>query len=268
MQKLETLIKVLEISKDAVFILDNNGDILDCNSSACTIFAYAKDELIGLNVNELLVSPSGDALDDFNKSVYLKRNAIDRNKFEFPVEFMAKTVKLEEEVTVMFVKDNSTEEKLQERLYYLSHFDELTGLRNRKAIYEFIENQEEPCAISLVDLDDFKALNDKHGHQAGDQVLIAFSKLIALEESIVAGRIGGQEFLLCHKNTCKADAAEVLNDILEEANMELPEYGGVRFSAGTGFWNKKDSLKKVMQKVDRRIYKAKYLGKNQVCIED
>lgn len=264
----ELLKDIIEISKDAVFVLDLNGKIVDTNSFACTIFGYAKEELVGLNINSLILSPKGDARADLLNLSYVKRDAIDRNKVKFPVEIASKEIHLDDNVIVLFVKDNSTEEKLLERLYYLSHYDELTGLRNRKAIYEFLHELETPCAISVVDLDDFKTLNDKHGHQAGDQVIIAFSRLIALEDSIVAGRIGGQEFLLVHRNTCKADAAEVLTDILEEGNHMLPEIGGVRFSAGTGFWNKKDSLQTVMKKVDRRLYKAKYLGKNQVCTHD
>lgn len=162
----------------------------------------------------------------------------------------------------------------QERLAYLEELvtrDELTRISNRRGFNEAFAAEMDRCnrgiskggVVIMIDLDDFKPINDTHGHLAGDECL----KLVAekLQSEIrtmdVAARLGGDEFVILLSNTTMADVAERVKDILWQLNnITLAWYGEeipVRASIGVQEFKAGDTEKDIIEGADGQLYKQK-----------
>jgi len=125
----------------------------------------------------------------------------------------------------------------------------------------------EALCLILCDIDNFKAINDQHGHHSGDQVLITFSARIQqqLRSSDAFGRWGGEEFLLLVPH-CSADAGLSLARQLRElvAANPFPQAGRVTASFGVAERLPQEPEEAWLQRVDAALYAAKAAGRNQV----
>jgi diguanylate cyclase (GGDEF)-like protein len=160
--------------------------------------------------------------------------------------------------------------------------DPLTGLWNRRSIIEILErelarSERESChiAILMVDLDDFKRINDTHGHVAGDAVLRETSRRMATSirpyDSI--GRYGGEEFLIILPGCAPAaglSLAERMRSIIQETPVTI---GCDRVASVTGSIGvtsccgpKVPTLESLIQKADQAMYAAKREGRNRVLL--
>lgn len=167
-----------------------------------------------------------------------------------------------------------------ERLAELSTTDGLTGLLNRRAFYSRLQQEIErsrrsrsPMALLLLDLDHLKALNDQHGHHAGDRALVEIAHAIRREmRSIdVGARLGGDEFALLAAGTDQSSArtvaARLRSAIAGRTTAEL----GPPISASIGvvtFDPSRDRLEDtwaLTRAVDRALYAAKRAGRNRVA---
>lgn len=173
---------------------------------------------------------------------------------------------------------------LQHSLQWQAWHDALTRLHNRGALYEqaatlsaACQHQDLPFSVIQIDLDHFKQVNDRYGHQAGDLVLTQAARLIkrSLEEEAVAGRVGGEEFCVLLPGRTLAQAAAVAETIRARiAAKEILVNKGrtLRISASFGVSSAPDDAEHsfdVLQSVaDRRLYLAKRRGRNQVCASD
>src|SRR5690606_36480596 len=159
--------------------------------------------------------------------------------------------------------------------------DPLTGAYNRIKLEEVLEREfqesmrtGQPLSIAFIDLDNFKLINDRHGHLAGDEVLRKFSDTLAgmLRKSDLLARYGGEEFLIVLGN-CDADtAARTLQRILDEitgAPMAVVEGEAVHvtFSAGLachGGGERFASARDLLKAADEALYGAKRGGRNRI----
>lgn len=155
---------------------------------------------------------------------------------------------------------------------YAEEHDGLTGLYNKKAITEFaikkIDFGKEPCSLIIMDVDKFKECNDTFGHVFGDRVLVAVSSCIAdaVKGIGVAGRIGGDEFLIILNKTEEADIRNVTRNIrasiqwniteIEPGNVVTCSMGIARFPSNVKTY---DELFKL---ADKCLYIAKNRGRN------
>lgn len=170
--------------------------------------------------------------------------------------------------------------RYQRRINSLATTDLLTGLPNRRgfdllagqAIQDARRHQSPLCAL-LLDLDHFKALNDTHGHLAGDQVLRAFADQLRenLRQSDIVCRWGGEEFILLLKDTHLEQARQIAEKIRAQADA-LPGAAGrpapaFTVSIGISALQADDDLAPLLARADRALYRAKQSGRNQVCIE-
>lgn len=180
-----------------------------------------------------------------------------------------------EDIKAFFLVKNIDEEKRTElELQRRSEIDALTGLLNRHAVVERINDLLENSSPSdrhvfvMVDIDRFKGLNDQYGHQFGDQVLVELADTLrsSLRSGDLVGRLGGDEFVLCLKNM-------PLNNVLEEKMGTLCSrmsryYKGdgayVSGSLGIATYPKDGiTFDELYQKADIALYEAKNTGRNR-----
>lgn len=164
----------------------------------------------------------------------------------------------------------------------ITSHDALTGLPNRQLMQERIEAERERAArtgshfsVALLDLDHFKLVNDTHGHQIGDEVLIRFAEVArkALRETDLIGRWGGEEFVVLMLDTDPAPLGliglERVRTMLAatQVSREVPPLR-VRFSAGITCSSINETLEQLVGRSDKALYEAKAKGRNQTCIGD
>ena len=152
----------------------------------------------------------------------------------------------------------------------LSVTDGLTKLANHNSIFEMIRNEIKMTSLNLsiiiLDLDDFKKINDEYGHLEGDEVLKQVSRL--LEDNIrkydVAGRYGGEEFLVMLPGSDESRAYEVAERIRKsiEANKFKIDTK-ITVSIGVSQYKRGESIKKFIGRADENMYRAKKAGKNK-----
>ncbi|MBX7540393.1 GGDEF domain-containing protein [Qipengyuania sphaerica] len=177
------------------------------------------------------------------------------------------------------VENRLLSEELAESLAhaeFLAFRDPLTGLLNRRAFFEFTrkaEGQRDRHLLSL-DLDNFKSINDRHGHVVGDKVLVHVSKAI---NHIVAGlpegdhcavRLGGEEFAVVI-DTPDTETARNATESLREQIAGIADRIGIKetgttCSIGLSSWTKDRTIDDVICRADDALYKAKARGRNRV----
>ncbi len=155
--------------------------------------------------------------------------------------------------------------------------DALTGLVNRGELERLRRDpaalarlQASHYAMALLDIDHFKQVNDRHGHLLGDQALRAVAEVIAscVRQDDVAGRFGGEEFLLILPGTSLPGACEVAERIrLKVTRLGLPFR--LTLSAGISAGDPaRDHPEQVFERADQALYRAKALGRNRVVADD
>lgn len=170
---------------------------------------------------------------------------------------------------------------LMKKLETLAAIDELTGLLNRryglKRLYEEYERsrrQQLSLSVSMLDIDDFKHLNDTYGHQAGDLVLREFAAVIREEirSSEFALRYGGEEFLIVTPASSADNCYRVVERLrrkIESLKLSFQKHQlNFTFSAGVATYPEGEVLNQPMliKAADIALYQAKNRGKNQVVI--
>jgi diguanylate cyclase (GGDEF)-like protein len=169
-----------------------------------------------------------------------------------------------------------------ERAKILSSFmyeDSLTGLLNHAQIqlaaekhFMTAKRHKRKACIVMIDLDNFKSVNDTWGHQTGDKVIKAFSQLCQqrLRFSDIIGRYGGEEFMLVLPETDISDAGNLINELRKAFyNLEFIEREvsfRVSFSTGIAESTHCESVTDQIRKADEALYRAKNGGKNKVCL--
>jgi len=177
-------------------------------------------------------------------------------------------------------KENQKLKKEIEKLKDLVTVDFLTKLYNRRAFSGFLQRvcreikwsvkyktrrqQRTQFSLLLIDIDDFKKLNDEFGHLYGDKILKKTAKLLkeSVREFDIVSRWGGEEFPIILQGTNLNQAKKRAKTILKKAQKELP----VTFSIGVIQSNPKYSPEQIFEKVDKALFKAKEKGKNQIII--
>lgn len=164
--------------------------------------------------------------------------------------------------------------QLNQKLMAMANTDALTQCANRKKLNEALEaaayglqRYEIPYCLILIDLDDFKKVNDCFGHAVGDEVLKAASLILRnnVRQMDTVGRWGGEEFLIVCTNTdihgAKETAVKLHNYI---QSYDFPEIGKMTASFGVAECKEGESIKDLFVRIDAALYRAKENGKNRV----
>jgi len=155
--------------------------------------------------------------------------------------------------------------------------DSLTGILNRKGLDTILEHKinkykryKHHFSIIFCDIDHFKHINDKYGHEMGDYVLKNFVKIIQqqLRKSDIFGRWGGEEFLIILPQTSQEEAYHVAQKLRKTvANEVFEQVETVHCSAGVTQIYEDDTLSSMMKRVDINLYRAKETGRNKVIAD-
>jgi diguanylate cyclase (GGDEF)-like protein len=148
--------------------------------------------------------------------------------------------------------------------------DPLTGLYNRRKLEEDfskLPQNSKDTYLAIIDLDNFKSINDKYGHVTGDEILsyIGSSGYLLNNEKVTVYRFGGEEFVVLFLDVNSAECMDILNNwrILVSQKQWREKELKLTFSAGIAHWQG-DSLNALMNRADQALYEAKKTGKNKI----
>lgn len=193
--------------------------------------------------------------------------------FSKPVNEQVFMAKLHSNTRVlMLLKENELKKKI---LQELAIKDGLTGLYNHKHLHEILETNtkyamryNKPLTLIMLDIDDFKYVNDTYGHPFGDVVLMKVSNL--LKETVracdIVGRYGGEEFIIILPETTSEEAYN-LSERIRLGVSGLTFKGDVKVTLSGGISQLRTSSEQLIHDADQRLYRSKQLGKNKMTTQ-
>lgn len=279
----------LEAAPDGVLLIDRHGRILMANAAMALISGHAQEALRGLDVNQLLPPAlrerhQGLIQSYFAHPVARPMGMVGRLRLSrkdggsVPVDVSLGHSPAGGGVAVVFVRDISAVQRLEEDMHHQATHDMLTGLVNRwqagqrlgQAIMLAIR-QRRPMALLLLDLCDFKSINDSLGHGAGDQALVEVARRLqsTLRASDTLARIGGDEFTVLLPDLQGHQTAERVARKLLEVLQAPFQIQGYRVSLGASIGiaycpEHAEDGGTLMRYADMAMYHAKAQGPN-VC---
>ncbi len=161
-----------------------------------------------------------------------------------------------------------------------SQTDELTGVSNRRymmsKLEEMIRNQTALGSLSgcvcILDIDFFKGINDRYGHQTGDDILLDFARRVhpLVRRHDCFGRIGGEEFMLIFPETTLPEGRKIVDRVLDNIRTARPLAAVPQFfytcSAGIAVLERGDSARTLYSRADAALYEAKHSGRDRIAV--
>lgn len=277
---------VLTASSQPTFALDLAGNCTMVNPAASALLGYEPEDLLGKNMHEVMhhSKPDGSVLPQEECSIFQTFRAglpcrVDNEVFwqrdgqPFPADYQSTpimgggtllgAVVVFSDITSTKLAEAKTAER-ETQLRLRSMTDVLTGIGNRRYANEVLEDLHVGDAVVMIDVDHFKRINDEHGHNAGDEVLVALASHLRshLREGDCLARYGGEEFLLVLKGA--DDAGE---SIVRRMSGEWPKAPmSTTFSAGVAVYRNGQSSAEVLQQADAALYEAKRQGRDRIVL--
>jgi diguanylate cyclase (GGDEF)-like protein/PAS domain S-box-containing protein len=277
-------------SMDAIIMMDGKGIISYFNPAAERMFAYSQEEAIGRELHSFLVSEKSRAeyhqrLPKYEKTGQcrvigkpLELHAFNKNGKKFPIELSVSSFLTKGKWhAVGTVRNITNRYKMEIKLKEAAITDELTGILNRRGFYALCEHQckiadrnKKGLALIYADLDNLKIINDKFGHQKGDQALIDIAGILkkAFRKSDIIGRIGGDEFALLLTGAVKPNIDIIsishVQDKLKIHNEQSGHGYELSLSMGVAFYDPKYpcSIDELMIQADKLMYEKKRTKKH------
>lgn len=278
------LSNALEMSSDSVAITDADGNIEYVNRAFEHYTGYDRDAVLGQNPRLL---NSGHHSAQFYRNMWdtLTRGETFRDTFvdqrrdgrHIYIEQTITPVKDERGLIVRYVsmgKDITERVQREEELERIANTDMLTGLANRlsfdrrlKMEIERARRYERPLSLLMLDIDHFKPINDAHGHDVGDQVLVCFARVLLenLRVTDLCVRWGGEEFIVLAPETPLFQALQLAEKLREAIiSTDFPEVEQVTASFGVVEAHPEELIAQMIKRVDTALYHAKVRGRNEV----
>ena len=280
--------KIIEKTPIGFCITDAEGYHELVNSAYCNIYSYAEEELLGEHFSIVATEDNKEELTELHDH-FINGNSELRGEWEVKDKdgdrkiILADATRIkgpdEQYKKVTFVIDITRRKKLEEKLKQANeqlqeeaNTDGLTGLYNHKEIMRKLDLEIERAArynldltIMMLDIDDFKEVNDTYGHQKGDEILKTLAQeleAMTRQEDIV-GRYGGEEFLIVFPHTDLDSALEVGERLRQKIAGQKTAEINITISGGLAMLTSSQS-EKLIKNADQALYQAKRSGKNQI----
>lgn len=289
MRKLDAAQQILSVADMAIVATDQQGIITEVNLSACQLFGYSAQEMVGMPVHQLLPphfrQQHAGLVHDFVAGEETERRMASRGNVTgyrkdgsfFPLEAsIAKFRNGDEWMLVVTMRDITERKRAEEDMLWRATHDILTGLPNRALIRERLitslqrsQRQGLSVALLFIDLDGFKLVNDTHGHEAGDALLKAISsRLIELvRPGDTVARLAGDEFVILCEQVEQPTTISALAERINVALRQPVEYGAISLfvtasigiAIGHGTTHSADDI---LRSADSAMYEVKEKGRD------
>jgi two-component system, cell cycle response regulator len=265
---------LINLAPDAIMVTDAEGAVISANQAAAKMFAT--DGVMGAAVNTLLPD-APPLLAAAMEGAAQRGDGTGKGDGDFPVSMAVAS--LGDGRAVIMVRDITERVRLTTELQMLARTDPLTKLANRRVFVETAQAEFLRCkrfgtaaAILMIDIDHFKRVNDRYGHQSGDDALVAMANvLLALDRATdLPARFGGEEFVVLLPGTDLAGATLIAERIRQAAAaLVVPSPAGdFSFTISIGVTTLSpehdDDWNHGLHRADKGLYQAKAGGRNQV----
>lgn len=290
--------EILDNLYDGVYFVDRDRRITYWNKGAQRITGYRAEEVVGRRCADNVLThvdaggnllcdgccPVSDTLKDGkyrSADVFLLHS----DGHRIPISVRVAPIRDDKGSIIGAVEiftDNTQHAAAIERVQEferLAYIDQLTGVANRRyaeislsARHEELQRYGWPFGIAFIDIDRFKDINDRHGHQVGDEVLKMVAKTLAnsVRAFDVIGRWGGEEFIAILANIdieeLKASANR-FRALIEKSRLPGPPHVKVTVSIGATLARPEETPTELVARADRLMYRSKDLGRNCVTVE-
>jgi diguanylate cyclase (GGDEF)-like protein/PAS domain S-box-containing protein len=292
-ENLKLAASVFTHAREAIMITAADGSIIDVNDAFSRITGYSRDEVLGQNPRLL---KSGRQSKEHYATMW--RELIEKGHWYGEIWNRRKNGEVFAEMQaistvhdaqgniqqyVSLFSDITELKEHESQLERIAHFDALTSLPNRVLLADRLhqgmaqtQRRGQLLAVAFLDLDGFKAINDRHGHSAGDQLLIALADHMkqALREGDTLARLGGDEFVVVLLDLADIEASvPMLNRLLAAAAapIQVGDYLlQVSASLGVTFYPQTEEVDadQLLRQADQAMYQAKLAGKNRYHVFD
>ena len=280
---------IFEKADVALIVTDIDGNIVQFNQQAATLFGYSGEEMLGLSIH-LLVPPNLRRQHEFYFEEFVRSDVTEKSMGTrsdisgyrkdgtfFPAE--ASIVKHENPdglLIVATVRDISDRKATEEELLWKATHDPLTRLPNRNLIQDRLQNALTRSARSgsmvilmFIDLDEFKVINDNYGHEMGDKIIVTISNrlLDIMRPGDTVARFGGDEFLILCDQVDSEEAYINLADRVVDSIKKPIHLDGNDFYMTTSIGictnvEKNITAEQMLQNADAAMYAAKQNGRD------
>ena len=284
---------VVDAAYDAIITIDQEHNITLFNRAAENLFGYDSSEVIGRPLEQLLPEQQrkhhSTYVRQFARSPVRSRQMNERNLIHgrhrdgtlVPVEIAISKINVGGiiEFTAV-VRDIEDRVRLMNLLQKQAETDQLTGLPNRRALFDVVGailKSTEKLSVLMLDIDHFKVVNDTYGHDAGDEVLRVLAKvgMAVCRKMDVFARWGGEEFVVALPGA-EVEQARVIADKLR-TKYETQDFAhtwhsgqAIPFTVSIGVTERRPNehdFEAIVKRADEALYKAKETGRNRVQVE-
>lgn len=277
---------LIENSMEAIYLYDpETKQLLDANPAFLNLLGYAREDIGSVSMYDFILHPPdtiGSFTQDFPPGktgaiMIGERTWVGKNGVQRQMDVTAgRMYQGGKAIGFTVARDITEQKRAQERLTYLAHYDELTGLPNRTLFNEnlhqvLVESQRRQrlAAVMFLDLDRFKTINDTLGHETGDTLLKAVAERLrrSVRRGDVIARLGGDEFTIALADVAQSDdVALVAKKVLESFAYPF-HIGGrdlfVTTSIGVALYPQHhEQVDGLLKSADAAMYRAKDLGRN------
>lgn len=284
--KRKLLNEVINSCDDLIYYKDQKLKYIGCNEAFAKFAKISKDEIMGRDDFEIFDSEFASVFRDNDlKVLKTKQMSVDEEWLEFnnkmllfqskkrPFKYDSKTG-----IGILGVsRDITNLYEIQKKFEEQATVDELTKAYNRKYFnerlsekIEMFKRYESEFCIALLDIDDFKVVNDSFGHDVGDIVLIKVCQIIKqnIRNTDILFRIGGEEFVILYPKTAINEAyfaTEKIRNLIK--NETIIENHKITISVGLSQIKHNDTEESILKRVDELMYLSKRSGKDKVTID-
>ena len=283
------MIRVLQTITEGIIITDETGTIEDINPAAVKMFGIPEQTAVGRNIKGLMKADERDNGDDAVAQYFTTGEAVVLGELceaeaaradgtTFPVEITVSEIDEGDgrRKLIGVMRDVTVRKQQLKQIEFLAHHDALTGLPNRHLFDDRLnqalivtDRRKSSLALMFIDLDKFKSINDKFGHEVGDIVLnsVAARLLNRVRASDTVARVGGDEFVVILDDVGENEnAAQIAKQMIDTLTAPI-EVGGEKCKVGASigiamYPEDADTASSLLACADEAMYRVKTSGRN------